>query len=626
MSVVGPEPQDEHAPIRPDGATPHGVGRWRSAVITLSFATIGAALSVLCVHAVQPLLRAPALAPSNRFIFAALLVAWFFFFLLLPHLGRRAWRGAQDPVPRASRLAFALPPLLGSSLVLGALFDPVVWDFVTTYEPDQVFALYGLALLTTLVAALLVWASQHLARRLPVLTDRGWPIYLGTAVIATAAALPLPLPFQPTDGDASPFEAKAVAGLRVVLFGVDGADWRTIDALVAQGELPAFARLRRDGVTAPLPTIPGDFSPIIWTTVATGRPPSVHGVLGFYDLYLPQLDLRIPRVLINPLNPMLRSFAIKKEISYVDWLARPHWSVLSDLGRSMLLVNWFFTAPVEPIRGVMISDRDRFYEYLCGVRDSQSRDAPVDWVPPDLGRGASGKRLAKACWETPDIKTLLSILQLSPTTGLSFYQRQIRSARVFTTLLEAGSWDVAIYLTRLVDGVSHTYSQLVFGAETGGVYPLKVSEENRSKVWQSVVLAYRDVDSTLARVFETLDEQSVLIVVSDHGWDYDGAHHNRSPDGIIAMFGTPLDPQARFAVAPSLYDVTPTVVALAGGPLSREFEGRALSEILANPPEPRWVDTYGEHRPEGSADFDPDENARHLRELRALGYIEQSVE
>jgi hypothetical protein len=110
--------------------------------------------------------------------------------------------------------------------------------------------------------------------------------------------------------------------------------------------------------------------------------------------------------------------------------------------------------------------------------------------------------------------------------------------------------------------------------------------------------------------------------VSDHGWDYDGAQHQRYPDGIFAMFGAPLDPEARFDVSPSLYDVAPTVMALSGGPLSQEFEGRALTELLTSPLESRWVDTYGEHRPRARAGYDPDVTDRHLRELRALGYVE----
>jgi len=553
VSLEGPESPSECASIPPRGAAPHQTGGWRGVSITFSFATLGAALSLLSVQAAQPVLRSPSLVAANGLIFAALLVAWVFFFALLPRLGRDARTRVHESVPRASCLVFALPPVLGSSLVLGATFDPVVWDFVTLNEPDQVFVLYGLALLTTFVGALLVWASQRLARHFPVLSDRGWPVYLGAAALATAVALPLP--FQRGGTDASSLEVKADPGLRVVLLGVDGADWRTIDSLIAQGELPAFARLRRDGITAPLPTIPGEFSPMIWTTVATGRPASVHGVLGFYDLYLPWLDLRIPRVLINPLNPILRGLAIKKEISYADWLARPHWSVLSELGKNLLIVNLFFTSPVEPIRGTMISDRDPFYAELCGGSAASVRTDSVDWYPLDLVRALRRQGLANTCLETRELASLLAILRLSPRTGTSFYERQVRSAKVFAMLLEANSSDVAIYLTRLVDGVSHTYSSLVFGPESGGAYPVKVSEENRSKVWQSVVMAYRDVDALLARVFETLDERTVLIVVSDHGWDYDGAQHHRNPDGIFAMFGAPLDPEARFDVSPSLYDV-----------------------------------------------------------------------
>ena len=37
-------------------------------------------------------------------------------------------------------------------------------------------------------------------------------------------------------------------GTRAVVIGVDGADWKIIDALVAEGELPNFEHLRRQGV------------------------------------------------------------------------------------------------------------------------------------------------------------------------------------------------------------------------------------------------------------------------------------------------------------------------------------------------------------------------------------------
>src|SRR5512133_96303 len=70
-------------------------------------------------------------------------------------------------------------------------------------------------------------------------------------------------------------------GRRVLLVGLDGADWQAIDPLVEAGRLPAFARLRSGGRTGTLLATPPLVSPILWTTIATGRRPEDHRVLDF---------------------------------------------------------------------------------------------------------------------------------------------------------------------------------------------------------------------------------------------------------------------------------------------------------------------------------------------------------
>ena len=71
-------------------------------------------------------------------------------------------------------------------------------------------------------------------------------------------------------------------GTRAVVIGVDGADWKIIDALVAEGELPNFEHLRRQGVWGKIATLPDiPLSPVIWTSVATGKTGAKHGVAWF---------------------------------------------------------------------------------------------------------------------------------------------------------------------------------------------------------------------------------------------------------------------------------------------------------------------------------------------------------
>lgn len=58
-----------------------------------------------------------------------------------------------------------------------------------------------------------------------------------------------------------PAQSAAEEPRPILLIGIDAGDWLTIDALIAQGQLPAFARLRADGRTGILRPEPPLVSP-----------------------------------------------------------------------------------------------------------------------------------------------------------------------------------------------------------------------------------------------------------------------------------------------------------------------------------------------------------------------------
>jgi type I phosphodiesterase/nucleotide pyrophosphatase len=68
---------------------------------------------------------------------------------------------------------------------------------------------------------------------------------------------------------------------RLAIIGLDGADWSVIDPLIAAGELPNLAELLRRGRGAVLRSIEPIQSPVVWTTIFSGRPPHEHGITGW---------------------------------------------------------------------------------------------------------------------------------------------------------------------------------------------------------------------------------------------------------------------------------------------------------------------------------------------------------
>ena len=119
------------------------------------------------------------------------------------------------------------------------------------------------------------------------------------------------------------------AETRAVVIGIDGADWKIIDALAAEGDLPNLSSLRERGVWGPIDTLRDvPLSPVIWTSVATGKNPSKHGVTWFL---VDQPDgTRIP---VRSTNR--KTLAI--------------WNILAKNGLSPAAVGWWASYPAEGV-------------------------------------------------------------------------------------------------------------------------------------------------------------------------------------------------------------------------------------------------------------------------------------
>ena len=77
---------------------------------------------------------------------------------------------------------------------------------------------------------------------------------------------------------------------RVFLIGIDGASWDILRKLASENKIPNLRKLMERGASGYLDSINwrkkvdkgyGLFSPIIWSSIATGKLPSKHGVEDF---------------------------------------------------------------------------------------------------------------------------------------------------------------------------------------------------------------------------------------------------------------------------------------------------------------------------------------------------------
>jgi predicted AlkP superfamily phosphohydrolase/phosphomutase len=122
---------------------------------------------------------------------------------------------------------------------------------------------------------------------------------------------------------------------KLLLIGWDAADWKTIDRLVDQGDTPIMKGLIERGTRGNLTTLHPVLSPMLWTSIATGKRPFKHGIHGFAEP--------------DPAGGA-------RAISNLGRSTKAVWNILNQQGLRCNVVGWWPSHPVEPIKGVMVSD------------------------------------------------------------------------------------------------------------------------------------------------------------------------------------------------------------------------------------------------------------------------------
>ena len=142
---------------------------------------------------------------------------------------------------------------------------------------------------------------------------------------------------------------------------------------------------------------------------------------------------------------------------------------------------------------------------------------------------------------------------------------------------------------------------------------------------------YEFVDAMVGKILAETDENTTVLIVSDHGWEYERGKrfgHTFGPPGVLIMKGPPVRPGASPSRVPSISDVAPTILSLMGLPVSRAMDGQVIEEALtplcrANR-SPRFLNSYGPYSPPedvGGPLLHPPAVEETLRKLRGLGYV-----
>ncbi len=400
---------------------------------------------------------------------------------------------------------------------------------------------------------------------------------------------------------------------RLLVIGIDSADWNLLEPMIEQGRLPNLAAFRAQSASGRMLTFrPLQKSPVLWASILTGLRPSVHGVGGF--------------VTGEDQQPV-RSSA---------WRAPALWDIAGAGGLSSAVVGMWATYPVREIDGVMVSDYLPYTGHrkkplkgliwpdsLAGILE-ELRVEPEAIGPAELVRFIAPDLLAEAERREPGKLEDLRSIWAADLTYLAVARR----------LAQAGDFDLFLFYLRGPDMISHKFWIYMEPDKA----PTPPAQEEVDWFGQVVPRYYEWVDETLAEVLSWFPPDRQTVIVSDHG--FHGPRHlesgwqlgtqEHSPFGIF-LVRSPLYEAGTTFDRLDLLDICPTLLALMGLPPSREMPGHILDIDLTEPGQDRMARLEAEAVPsyqplaplataEGEADSLVDDQIR--RQLRSLGYIQ----
>ena len=253
--------------------------------------------------------------------------------------------------------------------------------------------------------------------------------------------------------------------MRVVVVGLDGFPHSLALRLMSAGIMPNFQKLLEQGTFTQMDSIFPTVSNVAWTSYMTGKNPGGFGVFGFAEL-TKNFDLYIPN------SRDCRSAQIQE--------------ILSEAGKNVVSLGVPGTFPPRPVKGIAVGG----------------------FLAPSLEKGVFPVSALEKLNRTG---YLLDINPMKARESLDYFKedtlRVLRGREdTLFSLWDGEPWDYLAAHFMDTDRLMHFMYRFIeedTGDETNHTFCLDF---------------FRKLDGILGRVAERLDDETRLIVLSDHGF------------------------------------------------------------------------------------------------------------
>ncbi len=364
---------------------------------------------------------------------------------------------------------------------------------------------------------------------------------------------------------------------RFLLVGLDGAEWSLVEPLIEQGRMPNLAALMDSGVSCRLRSLePKQKSPVIWTTIGTGKLPAKHSISDYVD----------------PTSKQLLTSNVRT--------ARMFWDILGERGFTVTVIGWLVSWPAEAVNGTMVTDYFR-YRPREGIRTDSLTfpDELVDEVEPlrvlsegihdeeveylyDLGSAMTGEEAQRL-----DVgRMFIEMRAISELEGdilriKDHYAGDATFMAVAKHLMRRRPTDVCVVYLRGTDSMSHRFWPASFPEEVR----IDVPETEIRVFGETMERYYEHADALLGELVDGFGDGATVMVCSDHGFEgprpgrQRGGINDHGPLGVFVLAGDGVRQGVEIAEH-SVRDVTPTILALYGLPVGEDMDGVVMRDAF----------------------------------------------
>lgn len=242
----------------------------------------------------------------------------------------------------------------------------------------------------------------------------------------------------------------------IFIIGMDGGSFEIIDQGIKEGKLPTFKKLMEKGTYGKLESVIQPFTAPAWASFLTGQNPGKHGIFDFYVRRKESYERR-------PVNAG-------------DIPTKTFYEILSDNKRKVCIVNVPMTYPPKKVNGYVIS----------GMLTPKGRRYTF---PPNLQK------------ELYSLDYKIEIDEAYSVHNKESFVRNVEKLlkqrkKTLFHLIDKEEWDLLVCVFRGTDIISHAF----WGNK------------------EVILKIYEKIDDILKDLFQRIDENATLIVMSDHGF------------------------------------------------------------------------------------------------------------